>query len=90
MTARSPSKTMPEILIPPPFSFSDLSNSEKKPQSFNDGNSSIKTLLEKSKKKDISEFFDELKTSLNNVSNSIKPIKKKYLRNWSNIEERRG
>ena len=88
MTTRSPSKTKPEILIPPPYSSSDLSNSENKPPSFNDnGNSSIKSLLEKTKKKDISELFDELKTSLNDVSNSNQHIKKQYLRNWSQTED---
>lgn len=90
---RISSQIKPEILIPPPMSSSELSNSDTTNSNHNVGG--IKMLLEKTYSKKTSQsiieepvkisFWDP-KTTENSDENE-KKTKKFYLRNWSAVED---
>ena len=89
---RISSQIKPEILIPPPMSSSELSNSDTTNSNHNVG---IKTLLDKTYSKKSSQmiieepvkisFFDPKVTE--NSDENEKKTKKFYLRNWSSVED---
>jgi len=91
---RLPSQNKPEILIPPPMSSSDLSSSDNMTTNTYNGATSIKILLEKAYSKKVSTSIIEEPIKLNVLESrnseeeeSIKPPKKHYLRNWSEVED---